>query len=134
MEFNELEQERLKKLQRVRDRGIDPYPARVERTHTTQQAIDAFNANEASGTEVKATVVGRLVLIRTMGKASFAHLEDGSGRLQLYVKIDLIGEPDYEMFLKDLDLGDFIQASGSMFRTKTGEPTLRPTSIRLISK
>jgi lysyl-tRNA synthetase, class II len=134
MEFNELEQERLKKLQRVRDRGIDPYPARVERTHTTQQAIDAFNANEASGTEVKATVVGRLVLIRTMGKASFAHLEDGSGRLQLYLKIDLIGEPDYEMFLKDLDLGDFIQASGSMFRTKTGEPTLRPTSIRLISK
>jgi lysyl-tRNA synthetase class 2 len=50
------------------------------------------------------------------------------------LKIDLIGEPDYEMFLKDLDLGDFIQASGSMFRTKTGEPTLRPTSIRLISK
>ncbi len=134
MEFNELEQERLKKLQRIRDRGIDPYPARVERTHTNQQAIDAFNANEASGTEVKATVVGRLVLIRTMGKASFAHIEDGSGRLQLHLKIDLIGAPDYEMFLKDLDLGDFIQASGSMVRTKTGEPTLRPTAIRLISK
>ncbi len=134
MEFNELEQERLKKLERLRERGIDPYPARVERTHTNQQAIDAFNTNEAGGTEVKATVVGRLVLIRTMGKASFAHIEDGSGRLQLLLKIDLIGEPDYEMFLKDLDLGDFIQASGSMFRTKTGEPTLRPSSIRLISK
>ena len=134
MEFNELEQERLKKLQRIRDRGIDPYPARVERTHTTQQAIAAFNANEASGTEVQATVVGRLVLIRTMGKASFAHIEDGSGRLQLYLKVDLIGAPDYEMFLKDLDLGDFIQASGSMFRTKTGEPTLRLTALRLIAK
>lgn len=134
MEFNELEQERLKKLQRIRDRGIDPYPARVERTHTNLQAIAAFNANEASGTEVQATVVGRLVLIRTMGKASFAHIEDGSGRLQLYLKVDLIGAPDYEMFLKDLDLGDFIQASGSMFRTKTGEPTLRLTALRLISK
>jgi lysyl-tRNA synthetase class 2 len=134
MEFSELEQERLKKLQRIRDRGIDPYPARVERTHTNQQAIDAFNSNEAGGVETKATVVGRLVLIRTMGKSSFAHIEDGSGRLQIYLKIDLIGEADYEMFLRDFDLGDFIQASGSMFRTKTGEPTLRPTSIRLISK
>src|SRR5512135_2326560 len=134
MEFNELEQERLKKLQRIRDRGIDPYPARVERTHTNQQAIAAFDANEASGTEVQATVVGRLVLIRTMGKASFAHIEDGSGRLQLYLKVDLIGAPDYEMFLKDLDLGDFIQATGSMFRTKTGEPTLRLTALRLIAK
>jgi lysyl-tRNA synthetase class 2 len=132
MEFNELEQERLKKLQRIRDRGIDPYPARVQRTHTNQQVTDAFNANE--GTEVTATVVGRLVLIRTMGKSSFVHIEDGSGRLQLYLKIDLIGAPDYEMFLHDFDLGDFIQATGSMFRTKTGEPTLRPTSIRLISK
>lgn len=134
MEFSELEQERLKKLQRIRDRGIDPYPARVERTHTTQQAIGAFSAGEANSLEVKATVVGRLVLIRTMGKASFAHIEDGTGRLQLYLKIDLIGEADYEMFLKDFDLGDFIQAAGSMFRTKTGEPTLRLTAIRLISK
>ena len=134
MDFNELEQERLKKLQRLRDRGIDPYPARVERTHTNQQAIDAFTVAEAGGTEVKATVVGRLVLIRTMGKSSFAHIEDGTSRLQIYLKIDLIGEADYEMFLKDLDLGDFIQATGSMFRTKTGESTLRPTAIRLISK
>ncbi len=132
MEFSDLEQERLKKLQRIRDRGIDPYPARVERTHTNQQVIDQFNADESI--ETKATVVGRLVLIRTMGKSSFAHIEDGSGRLQIYIKIDLVGEADYEMFLKDLDLGDFIQGSGVMFRTKTGEPTLRLTSIRLISK
>ncbi|MFN8595177.1 MAG: lysine--tRNA ligase [Anaerolineae bacterium] len=134
MEFSDLELERLKKLQRLRDRGIDPYPARVERTHTNRQVIDAFNAAEPTGEAVNATVVGRVVLVRPMGKASFAHIEDGTSRLQIYMKKEEVGEAAYEMFLKDLDLGDFVQASGHMFRTKTGEPTLRLSDLRLISK
>ncbi len=134
MEFSDLELERLKKLQRLRERGIDPYPARVERTHTNRQVIDAFNAAEPTGEAVNATVVGRVVLVRPMGKASFAHIEDGTSRLQIYMKKEEVGEAAYEMFLKDLDLGDFVQASGHMFRTKTGEPTLRLSDLRLISK
>ena len=70
-------------------------------------------------------MVGRLVLVRPMGKASFAHIEDGTSRLQIYMKKEEVGEETYEMFLKDLDLGDFVEAQGHMFRTKTGEPTLR---------
>ncbi len=134
MEFSDLELERLKKLQRLRERGIEPYPARVARTHTNQQAIEAFAAKEAGAETVEAAVVGRLVLVRPMGKASFAHIEDGTSRLQIYLKKEEVGEETYEMFLKDLDLGDFVEAQGHMFRTKTGEPTLRVAQLRIISK
>jgi len=134
MEFNELELERLKKLQRLRERGIEPYPARVTRTHTNQQVIDEFTTKEASGETVNAAVVGRLVLVRPMGKASFAHIEDGTARLQIYMKKEEVGEDTYDLFLKDLDLGDFVEAQGHMFRTKTGEPTLRVSQLRIISK
>jgi lysyl-tRNA synthetase class 2 len=134
MDFNDLELERLKKLERLRERGVEAYPARVERTHTNRAVLDAFEAAEAKDESVNATVVGRLVLVRTMGKASFANIEDGTARLQIYLKRDEVGEVDYDMFVKDLDLGDFIQATGHMFRTKTGEPTLRLIGIRLISK
>jgi lysyl-tRNA synthetase class 2 len=134
MDFSDLELERLKKLERLRARGIDPYPARVERTHTNQQAIDAFNAAELQNQDVNATAVGRVVLVRPMGKASFAHIEDGTGRLQIYLKKDEVGEETYDLFLKDLDLGDFVEVSGHMFRTKTGESTLRASALRLISK
>jgi lysyl-tRNA synthetase, class II len=134
MEFNDLELERLKKLQRLRERGIEPYPARVTRTHTNQQAIDEFAAKEASNEAVEAAVVGRLVLVRPMGKASFAHIEDGTSRLQIYLKKEEVGEETYELFLKDLDLGDFVAVQGHMFRTKTGEPTLRVAQLRIISK
>jgi len=134
MDFSDLELERLKKLERLRERGIDPYPARVKRTLTNRQAVAAFAEAEPKNETVEAAVVGRLVLVRPMGKASFAHIEDGTSRLQIYLKKDEIGNATYEMFLKDLDLGDFVQASGHMFRTKTGEPTLRLTSLRLISK
>lgn len=134
MEFSDLELERLKKLQRLRERGIEPYPARVARTHTNQQAIDAFNAAEPQNEAVNVTAVGRVVLVRPMGKASFAHIEDGTSRLQVYLKKEEVGEETYELFLKDLDLGDFIEVAGHMFRTKTGEPTLRLSSLRLISK
>ncbi len=134
MDFSDLEQERLKKLQRLRERGIDPYPARVQRTHTNRQVLDVFAEAEPKNETVEATVVGRLVLVRPMGKASFAHIEDGTRRLQVYMKKEEVGDATYEMFLKDLDLGDFVQASGRMFRTKTGEPTLRLSSLRLIGK
>ena len=134
MDFNDLELERLRKLQHLRDRGIEPYPARVERTHTNREVLAAFESAETNGTTIDATLVGRLVLVRTMGRASFAHVEDGSARLQIYLRKDEVGEADYEMFLKDLDLGDFVQVTGHMFRTKTGEPTLRRTALRPISK
>ena len=131
---SDLERERLAKLQRLIQAGVNPYPARVKRTHTTAQAIAAFEAAEKSGGEVEVYVTGRLKGFRTMGKSSFGHIEDGAGRLQLYWRVNEVGEASYQTLVRDVDLGDYIEAQGSMFRTKTGEATCHVKTWRVISK
>jgi lysyl-tRNA synthetase class 2 len=147
-EYSNLEQTRLEKLQRLRERGIEPYPARTERTHTSQEAIHAFEAAEAAGKSlpagqdlpegegqpVAATVAGRLRSMRPMGKITFAHIEDGEGRLQLFLRSNDIGEEQLELFNDGFDLGDFVQARGEMFRTRAGEVTLRVSEFRMLAK
>jgi len=124
---------RLAKLIHLRERGIDPYPARAKRTHTAAQAIAAFEG-ATGGKEGVAIVAGRLMSIRVMGKSAFAHIADGSGRLQLYVRQDLVGLDGYDLFRGRTDLGDFVEAEGSLFRTRTGEITLQVESFRLLAK
>lgn len=135
-EYTKLEQTRLEKLERLRERGVDPYPGKVERTHTNQEAIAAFEKAEAAGAEepVTATVVGRLRSVRPMGKITFAHIEDGGGRLQLFLRSNDIGKEQLVLFNHEFDLGDFVQASGEMFRTRTDEVTLRVSEFRLLAK
>src|SRR5258706_9946919 len=124
---NNVERERIEKLNRIRARGIEPYPLRVERTHTIADAVSAFEAAEAKapeGSEVEAisvTVCGRIVSHRPQGKASWAHIEDGSGRVQIWLKQDQIGAEAQSLFDDDLDLFDFIQVRGGLMRTKRGE-------------
>ncbi len=132
-QLTDQEQQRRLKLARLREAGIDPYPARARRTHTASQAIDALAAVEGSE-GVVVTVAGRLVSVRVMGKSSFAHIEDGSGRIQLYVQRDSVGEELYTHFKQNLDLGDFVEATGSVFRTRTGEPSVHVNNLRLLSK
>ena len=131
-EPNELEQQRLEKLERLRGRGLDPFPPRIERTHMTSEAIAAFEADEQAVIEV--TVCGRLRSVRVMGKAAFAHIEDGEGRLQLRVTLDSVGAESYEMFKRDIDLFDFVQASGTMMRTKSGEATVLVGELVVLAK
>lgn len=109
---NPLEELRLEKLARLEEAGIEPYPLRASRTHTTAEAIAAFEA-AAEGEGVTATAGGRLVSVRDMGKTIFAHIADGAGRLQLFVRRDDVGEESHAIFKKLLDLGDFIEASVS---------------------
>ncbi|RIK21707.1 MAG: lysine--tRNA ligase [Anaerolineae bacterium] len=130
---NPLEEQRLDKLARLREIGIDPYPLRVERTHTTHEAIAAFEAT-TEGEPVKVIVCGRLLSVRDMGKTIFAHIGDESGRLQLFLRRDDIGDESHTTFKKLIDLGDFIQAGGEMFRTKLGEVSLHVRDWRLLSK
>lgn len=136
IEYNNLEKIRLEKLERLRSQGIEPYPTRSERTHTSQEAIQAFEASEAAGgvEPIKATLVGRLRSMRPMGKVAFSHIEDGYGRVQLFLRLNEVGEEALERFTHDFDLGDFVQASGEMFRTRTGEVSLRVDSYRLLAK
>lgn len=131
-EWHELEQIRLQKLEKLRESGEEPYPHRVERTHTTRQAIQAFEKDPDGQT--RAVVVGRMRSLRDMGKSSFAHIEDGYGKLQLYFRADEVGQERYSLFKEAFDLGDFIQARGEIFRTRTGEISLRVSEFRMLSK
>ena len=139
LDMNPLEQVRLDKVQRLRQQGIEPYPARAERTHTSQQAIRAFelaevalNAGEMGA--IQATLTGRLHSIRSMGKITFAHLEDGEGRIQLFFRLNDLGQDQLDLFNREYDLGDFVQAAGELFRTRTGEITLRVSSFHMLAK
>ena len=133
-EYTSLEEVRLEKIEALRAAGIEAYPTRARRTHTSAEAISAFESAEASETEVVAILAGRLRATRNMGKISFAHIEDGAGRIQLFFRLNDVGEEKLEFFAKMFDLGDFIEAEGVMFRTRTGEVTLRVQDFRLLAK
>ena len=135
-EYSDIEETRLQKLLQLRQQGAEPFPQRVERTHTTAEAVAAFEAGEKKKTAkvVQATLVGRIRSIRIMGKLAFAHIEDGYGRVQLFLRADGLG-PDRLQFFRDyFDIGDFVQSSGEMFRTKAGEVSLNVSDFRMIAK
>jgi lysyl-tRNA synthetase class 2 len=133
-EYNSLEKIRLQKLEELRAEGIEPYPARAQRTHTSVEAIAAFEAAETDGREIKVTLAGRIRATRTMGKISFAHIEDGAGRIQLFFRLNEVGREGLDFFNKMFDIGDFIQTEGVIFRTKTGEVTLHVHGFKLLAK
>ena len=135
-EFSDIERGRLEKLEHLRANGAEPFPPRVQRTHTTEQAIKAFEKSEKKKSKkaTKATLVGRIRSIRTMGKIIFAHIEDGHGSLQLFLRADDLGGEKLDLFRDYFDIGDFVQASGEVFRTKAGEVSLRVDEYRMIAK
>lgn len=122
---------RIQRLHALREQGIDPYPNSAERTHTIAEILAHFD--EFAGPEGSYTIVGRIRLLREMGKAAFAKIEDGTGSMQCYFRINDLGEEAYRT-IKLLDLGDFIQATGFLFVTRTGERTLHVLRYRLLAK
>ncbi|HRT91962.1 MAG TPA: lysine--tRNA ligase [Anaerolineaceae bacterium] len=136
MELNELERVRCEKIQQMRDSGFEPYPTRTEVTSTTADAIKAFeNAEKAGKPETLTTVLGgRLRAVRLMGKLAFAHIEDGSGRIQLFFRVNELGEAEMQRFKDHFDLGDFIQAGGDLVRTRTGEVSLLVRNFKMLAK
>jgi len=133
-EYNSLEKIRLQKLEELRAEGIETYPTRAQRTHLSTEAIAEFESKEAAGIEVKVTLAGRIRASRAMGKVSFAHIEDGAGKVQLFFRANEVGKERVDFFNKMFDLGDFIQADGVMFRTKSGEVTLHVHDFSLLAK
>jgi lysyl-tRNA synthetase, class II len=135
-ERSKLELTRLEKIDNLKAQQIEPYPTRAERTHTSQEAIRAFEEAEEGQSEgpVQATLVGRLRSMRTMGKITFAHIEDGHGRVQLFLRADDLGKDKLDLFNREFDLGDFVGARGEMFRTRTGEVTLRVQEFSMLAK
>ena len=125
---------RVEKTASLRQKGIDPYPTNYKRTHTSKQAEEAFEAAEKVNDEFneKIKVAGRIMGRRGMGKASFIDLSDTDGRIQVMMRSNVLNE-DYEI-LDDLDIGDWIGAEGTLFRTRTGQITLQVTTFSILCK
>ena len=130
--MSEEQDARLQRLHALREQGVNPYPNRVERTHTIQSLLSQFDELAALGPAGDFTLVGRVRLRRTLGKVTFLNIEDGSGRIQIYFGVDEVG--DMYHHLKLLDIGDILQIRGYLFTTPKGEQTLRAQQYRFLSK
>lgn len=125
-----VEAARREKLKELIERGVAPFAYRFERTATAQQALTAFKAEDDPAAYLLA---GRLVALRPHGKTTFAHLEDASGKIQLYFKQDELGAETYAV-LELLDLGDHVGVEGRLMKTRTGEITVRVAKFTLLAK
>jgi len=121
---------RRQKLETIKQAGIDPYPSVCSRTHTNKQALDGYDALQAK----EITLAGRIRSFRDMGKIIFIHIEDGSAKIQVLFKADNVGADNFKFLLKNIDIGDFIEISGTLFKTKTEEKTLQAISYKLLAK
>ena len=138
MEFEPLDQfqQRRKKLSEIEAMGHAAYPRKFAWTHTARQVVEEYGnrtGEELSSEAVNVRVAGRIVALRPHGKAAFGHIRGDGTRLQIYVKLDAVGEPAFKLF-QLLDLGDIIGLSGHLFRTKTNELTLWVEKLELLSK
>ena len=130
VDLNELLQIRRAKLSSLQAEGNNPFhQVKFDQTHSSETVFEKFEELEGS----TVSIAGRIMSMRDMGKASFCHLQDREGKLQLYVKIDVLGESQYENF-KKLDLGDIIGVSGEVFRTRRGEISVKVLKYTLLSK
>ncbi|MDP6347781.1 MAG: OB-fold nucleic acid binding domain-containing protein, partial [Dehalococcoidia bacterium] len=135
MPLEGLTQQRLQKLNRLRYQGVEPYRHCFDRSHTSTQALALLESWEAGGTEgpSSVTVAGRVMSLRTMGKAAFLDLRDGNGRIQVLVRIPQLTPQEREVFA-ELDIGDIIGVQGGLMRTRTGEATVEAAGLTLLAK
>ena len=138
-ELSQVRRHRQEKLKALSDRGVEAYAYSYERTHLARDAIACFEQDEGSenrtedGHGAGVSVAGRIMSYRTHGKSAFAHVEDRSGQIQIYLREDILGDENFGD-LDLLDLGDWIGAKGKLFRTRTGEVTIQVHEWTLLSK
>jgi len=136
LDENKLIAQRREKLRALRENGI-AFPNDFRRDVMSGELVAEYGdrpADELDALGLRVKVAGRLMSRRIMGKASFCHLQDMSGQIQLFVQRDHLGEEDYAWFKRDLDLGDILGAEGVLFKTKTGEVSVRVEALRLLTK
>lgn len=135
-ELNDQVLVRREKMQSIRESGIDPFGKRFDRTHNTTQIKDLYEGmtkEELDEKNVQVTIAGRIMTKRGKGKAGFAHIQDLQGQIQVYVRKDTVGDENYELF-DTLDLGDIIGVTGTVFKTKVGELSIKVTEFVLLTK
>jgi lysyl-tRNA synthetase class 2 len=126
-----ITEQRLDSLNKIRARGIDPYPHSYHLSHTIREVIALFEQQGDSSQDI--SLAGRVMSRRSIGKMSFLDIRDSSGKIQLSLRYDLLGKEKYE-FLQDIDIGDIMGAKGKLFRTKSGELTLEVSDFAMLSK
>ncbi|MGB5925256.1 MAG: lysine--tRNA ligase [Dehalococcoidia bacterium] len=126
-----ITEQRLDSLNRIRARGIDPYPHSYHPSHTIREAITLFQQQKEGSQDI--SLAGRIISRRSIGKMSFLDIRDSSGKIQLSLRYDLLGQEKYQ-FLQDIDIGDIIGAKGRLFRTKSGELTLEVSDFAMLCK
>jgi lysyl-tRNA synthetase class 2 len=138
LEINDLVKSRLAALEEIKKLGVNPYPHSFDVSADSAEILSGFKdpdgEEETQAAKLKTiSVAGRIMGIRKMGKASFAHIKDGSGKIQIYIRQNDVGEDQYKLF-KLLDIGDIIGVNGFVFRTKMGEVSIHANSITLLTK
>ncbi len=136
-DVNRIVKELYEKVERFKEAGIDPYPPRADVSHFVGDLLERYSEVEDAEALANAgefALAGRIVSLRFHGRASFAHIRDMSGTIQLYFREDVVGKEFYRKVLKKLDVGDFVGARGRLFRTRTGELTVQVERADLLSK
>ncbi len=132
MALHEIRDNRIKKLEKIKEAGQNPYPAKVNRSHKISEAVLDFEKLSQNATEIILT--GRIKLIRPHGGSAFMQIEDESGLFQVFAKRDELGQEKYKFLFDILDIGDFLEASGTLFLTQKGEKTLLLKSYKILAK
>jgi len=128
--LDKIKQIKLKKLENLRNAGFDPFPEKTERSMTNWEALEKFD--ELQGKEI--SLVGRVRSLRSMGGLAFCHIEDESGKIQVFLKKENLKDREYDLFVENIELGDFTEVKGKLFLTKTGEKTLDARDWKILSK
>ncbi len=130
--IDEIRKNRLKKLKAVKSAGFLAYPGQTKRTHTCQQALKDFK--KLSKSEKEIVLAGRIISLREHGGLVFYNIKDGLDQIQVLLKKDRLGEKNYQFFLDNFDIGDFIEVRGILFKTKKGEKTLEAADYKILTK
>lgn len=135
-ELNDQLLVRREKMNALREKGMDPFGKRFERTYQSQELIQEYGnleKDELEGKGISVTIAGRIMTKRGKGKAGFAHIQDLSGQIQIYVRTDAVGEEQYELF-DGADLGDIVGVTGTLFKTQVGELSVKAKNFHLLTK
>ncbi len=132
MSLEKIKADRLKKLEAIKAAGVDPFPAKTGRRDFIAYTLENFD--KLAGESKEVTLAGRLMSLRAHGGSTFANLKDASGQIQIYFKKDELKDKDYDFLTDNIDIGDFLEVSGNLFKTQKGERTLLVKKYRILSK
>ncbi|MBH0171831.1 MAG: lysine--tRNA ligase [Bacillota bacterium] len=136
VELNDLLRVRREKLTALTEKGVDPFGTKFDRTHTAADLVAEYGEKEKEeldNEEISVTLAGRIMTKRGKGKAGFAHIQDLSGKIQIYVRLDAVGDEQYELF-NTIDIGDWVGVTGLVFKTKVGELSIKAKDFQLLTK